>query len=54
MLTRPWTSGWNTYTLGSEDLIENFCTNNENIYQLREVVRARKSPGQVTGPGARH
>ena len=37
VLTRPWTSDWNTYTLGSEDLIENFCTNNENIDQLRKL-----------------
>jgi hypothetical protein len=43
VLTKPWTSGWNTYTLGSEDLIENFCTNNENIYQLRKLYEMEKA-----------
>ncbi len=33
-LTKPWTSSWRTYSLGSEPLIENFCTNNENVEQL--------------------
>ena len=33
-LTKPWTSAWRTYSLGSEPLIENFCTNNENVEQL--------------------
>jgi hypothetical protein len=46
VLTRPWTSGWNTYTLGSEDLIENFCTNNENIYQLRKLYELEKAQGK--------
>jgi len=46
VLTRPWTSGWNTYTLGSEDLIENFCTNNENIYQLRKLYEMQRTEGK--------
>ena len=46
VLTRPWTSPWNTYTLGKEDLIENFCTNNENIYQLRKLYELEKSKGR--------
>jgi hypothetical protein len=46
VLTRPWTSSWNTYTLGKEDLIENFCTNNENIYQLRKLYELEKSNGR--------
>jgi hypothetical protein len=33
-LTKPWTSAWRQYSLGSEPLIENFCTNNENVEQL--------------------
>jgi hypothetical protein len=33
-LTKAWTSNWRTYSLGSEPLIENFCTNNENVEQL--------------------
>ena len=27
VLTKPWTSAWRTYSLASEDLTENFCTN---------------------------
>jgi len=37
VLTRPWTSAWRTYSLGSEDLTENFCTNNENVDQLEKL-----------------
>ncbi len=37
MLTKPWTSAWRTYSLGKEDLTENFCTNNENVEQLRKL-----------------
>ena len=37
VLTKPWTSAWRTYSLGSEDLTENFCTNNENVDQLRKL-----------------
>ena len=38
VLTKPWTSAWRTYSLGSEDLTENFCTNNENVEQLEKLV----------------
>ena len=47
VLTRPWTSAWRTYSLGNEDLTENFCTNNENVEQLlklHEVERATQQP----------
>jgi hypothetical protein len=37
VLTKPWTSAWDQYSLASEDLIENFCTNNENVEQLRKL-----------------
>ena len=37
VLTKPWTSAWRTYSLGSEDLTENFCTNNENLEQLQKL-----------------
>ncbi|MBI4888189.1 MAG: hypothetical protein HY824_13935 [Acidobacteria bacterium] len=37
VLTRPWTSAWRTYSLGKEDLTENFCTRNENVDQLRKL-----------------
>jgi hypothetical protein len=38
VLTKPWTSAWRTYSLGNEDLTENFCTNNENADQLRKLT----------------
>ncbi len=44
VLTKPWTSAWRTYSLGNEDLTENFCTNNENVEQLlrlRDVEAAK-------------
>lgn len=45
VLSKPWTSAWRTYSLGREDLTENFCTNNENVEQLiklNQVERANK------------
>jgi hypothetical protein len=42
VLTRPWTSAWRTYSLGSEDLTENFCTNNENVEQLEKLNQTEK------------
>ena len=42
VLTKPWTSAWRTYSLGSEDLTENFCTNNENVEQLEKLSQAEK------------
>jgi hypothetical protein len=38
VLTKPWTSAWRQYSLGKEDLTENFCTNNENVEQLRKLT----------------
>ena len=38
VLTGPWTSNWRTFSLGSEDLNENYCINNENVEQLRKLV----------------
>ena len=37
VLTKSWTSAWRTFSLGKEDLTENFCTNNENVEQLRKL-----------------
>jgi len=42
VLTKPWTSAWRTYSLGNEDLTENFCTNNENVEQLEKLVEKAK------------
>jgi hypothetical protein len=44
VLTKPWTSAWRTYSLGKEDLTENFCTNNENVEQLEKLRDA--GPGK--------
>jgi hypothetical protein len=43
VLTKSWTSAWRTYSLGSEDLTENFCTNNENVQQLQKLNEAEKT-----------
>jgi len=42
VLTKPWTSAWRTYSLGSEDLTENFCTNNENVEQLIKLYQQER------------
>jgi hypothetical protein len=43
VLTKPWTSAWRTDSLGSEELTENFCTNNENVEQLEQLNQAEKA-----------
>jgi hypothetical protein len=45
VLTKPWTSSWDRLTLSvnDEDLTENFCTNNENVEQLRKLHELEKS-----------
>ena len=43
VLTKPWTSAWDTYSLSKGDLIENFCTNNENIEQLKKLHELESS-----------
>lgn len=42
VLTKTWTSAWRTYSLGNEDLTENFCTNNENVEQLIKLQDAER------------
>jgi hypothetical protein len=44
VLTKPWTSKWDTLTLSvnDEDLTENFCTNNENVEQLKKLNELSK------------
>jgi hypothetical protein len=43
-LTKPWTSAWDQYSLGGPDqaLIENFCTNNENVEQFMKLVEQER------------
>ena len=51
VLTKPWTSPWNTFTLSAnnEDLTENFCTNNENVSSSGNCMKPRNpSPRIVT------
>jgi hypothetical protein len=43
VLTKPWTSGWRVHSLANEDLTENFCTNNENVEQLKKLNDQQKS-----------
>ena len=44
VLTKPWTSAWETFSLRpDEDLTENFCTNNENVEQLKKLNEQQKS-----------
>jgi len=47
VLTKPWTSAWRTYSLSAndEDLTENFCTNNQQVGQLRKLIELEKSQG---------
>jgi len=42
VLTKTWTSAWRTYSLGNEQLTENFCTNNENVEQLIKLQEAER------------
>ena len=39
VLTAPWTSAWRTFSLSQddEDLLENYCTNNENPEQFQQL-----------------
>jgi hypothetical protein len=46
VLTKPWTSAWKTFSLGNEDLTENFCTNNENAEQLRRLIEIERAQGK--------
>ena len=43
VLTKPWTSAWRTYSLGSELLTENFCTNNENVEQFLKLAEQERA-----------
>jgi hypothetical protein len=42
VLTKTWTSAWRTYSLGNEQLTENFCTNNENVEQFIKLQEAER------------
>jgi hypothetical protein len=37
VLTKPWTSAPRQYTLGHEDLLEYYCTNNQDVEQYKSL-----------------
>jgi len=45
VLTKPWTSNWDRYTLlfNDEDPTENFCTNNEQVEQFKKLLEVEQS-----------
>src|SRR5215469_1186414 len=42
VLTKPWTSAPRIWTLGQEDLLEYFCTNNQDVEQYKSL-KSRES-----------
>lgn len=44
VLTKPWTSARRVWTLGHEDLLEYFCTNNQDVEQYKSL-KAKESSG---------
>ncbi len=45
VLTKTWTSAWQTLSLSAndEDLTENFCTNNQNVEELKKLLEVEKA-----------
>jgi hypothetical protein len=46
VLTKPWTSAPRTWTLGHEDLLEYFCTNNQDVEQYKSLKTKESSGGK--------
>ncbi|HXP79540.1 MAG TPA: hypothetical protein VN976_06520 [Verrucomicrobiae bacterium] len=44
VLTKPWTSAPRVWTLGHEDLLEYFCTNNQDVDQYKSL-KSKESSG---------
>jgi hypothetical protein len=44
VLTKPWTSAPRVWTLGHEDLLEYFCTNNQEVEQYK-ALKEKESDG---------
>jgi hypothetical protein len=44
VLTKPWTSAPRVWTLGHEDLLEYFCTNNQDVEQYKSL-KSKESNG---------
>jgi hypothetical protein len=45
VLTKPWTSAPRVWTLGHEDLLEYYCTNNQDVEQYK-ALKAKESGGE--------
>jgi hypothetical protein len=45
VLSKPWTSGWRKFTLAQDDeqLLENYCTNEQNTEQFQKIVEQEQS-----------
>jgi hypothetical protein len=46
VLTKPWTSAPRVWTLGHEDLLEYFCTNNQEVEQYKSLKSKESSGGK--------
>jgi hypothetical protein len=48
VLSKPWTSAPRVWTLGHEDLLEYFCTNNQDVDQYK-ALKSKESTGDTNG-----
>ena len=48
VLAKPWTSAPRVWTLGHEDLLEYFCTNNQDVDQYK-ALKSKESTGDASG-----
>src|SRR3984957_18839839 len=48
VLSKPWTSAPRVWTLGHEDLLEYFCTNNQDVDQYK-ALKSKESSGDSNG-----
>lgn len=46
VLTRPWTSAPHQWTLGHEDLLQYYCTNNQDVDQYKALKEKESSGGK--------
>jgi hypothetical protein len=48
VLSKPWTSAPRVWTLGHEDLLEYYCTNNQDVDQYK-ALKSKESSGDTNG-----
>jgi len=48
VLSKPWTSAPRVWTLGHEDLLEYYCTNNQEVDQYK-ALKSKESSGDANG-----